>query len=89
MDLAWYWHLALGLLGGLVTALVTQGILALRLYRLQLAVATLQQAILTIRTQGAAKARWSKEDQLAQELQSFKTSTKPESDKYANDPIPY
>ena len=89
MDSAYLVDLLVGGLGGLLVALVTQGILALRVYRLQLTVGTLQQSLLSIKTTGAARVRWDKEDKLAQELQLFKESKPSSTDRYANDPIPY
>ena len=86
---AYYLDLLVGALGGLLVALGFQGILALRVYRLQLTVATLQQTLLTIKTQGAARVRWDKEDKLARELQEFKPTASSNGDRFANDPIPY
>jgi len=81
--------LLVGGLGGLLVALVFQGVLALRIYRLQLALATVQQTLLSIKTTGAARVRWDKEDKLAQELQAFKSTRSDNNDRFANDPIPY
>lgn len=90
MDYVYLISLGLGFVGGVLAWLAFQGILALRIYRLQLALATVQQALLSVKTAGAARARWDKEDKLAQELQAFsKAPSGPSADRFANDPIPY
>lgn len=89
MDSAYLVDLLVGGLGGLLVVLAFQGILALRVYRLQLTVATIQQTLLTIKTQGAARVRWDKEDKLAQELQAFTAKPSSNGERFANDPIPY
>lgn len=89
MTDAFWIQLASGFAGGVVAGLLVYGILALKLFRLQLAVGAVQQALLTSRNKQAAVARWSKEDQLEQELLKFGKGDKSTGDRFANDPMPY
>jgi hypothetical protein len=78
-----------GTVGGVAVVLVFYGILTLKLFRLQFALSGVQQALLTIRNQGAVNRRWDKHDKLEQEILAFKQENPAPKERFANDPLPW
>lgn len=89
MDRAILYTLAWSALAGVVTSLLTYGILALKLFRLQIAVASLREAMISIANKGKADMRWKKQDGLEQELAAFQKTGASRNERFANDPLPY
>lgn len=87
MDTAIFMQIAWGLIGGIVGQLVFHGLLSLKLFRLQMAVGSLQQTMLSLRNTEKANKRWQKEDTLQTELEAFKKEPKSNGTGYANDPL--
>lgn len=91
MDEVFTLNLLISFVAGVVGALLWTGILALKIYRLQFALSTVQQHLLTVRNTDAIQKRWKKRDQLEEDLQNFAANQKSpsHSERFANDPLPY
>lgn len=87
MDTVALWQIGYGVLGGGLTVVIFYGILALKVYRLQFAIVSLRETLLSLRNTEKVQKRWSKQDALEAEL--FK-SLPPEKEivsRFANDPM--
>lgn len=90
MDPQYLVHFGLGAAGGLLVFLFLHGILALKLYRLQIALAVTQNAVLGLRNSEKANKRWDKERTLQEDMDMFeKRQPVAKQEKFANDPLSF
>lgn len=80
-----YVQMLWGFGGGVLSCIITYGILALKLFRLQMQLGAVREAILSLRNQKANQVRQSKSSEEAEFLQSLRADPKPR-ERYANDP---
>lgn len=86
MDTAFIVQIGWGALGGGLVWLVLHSLLSLKLFRLHLALEQIRQQILSLQGSTKARARWDKDEALAQQLLSQPVH---KNERFANDPIPW
>jgi hypothetical protein len=84
---AWFEHFFFGALGGLVAFLVLHGLLSLKLFRLQVELSTLRNALLSVKNREKAETRWTRRDEMEQQLLSGQASKNVHQERFANDPL--
>jgi len=82
-------YILLGMTGGAVVVALAYGLLSLKLFRLQFALSSVQQALLSLQGREKAQRRWSKDEELAQQLLASASDKNVQKERYANDPIPW
>lgn len=83
-------YLLISFLAGVLGSLAWTGILALKIYRLQFTLSTVQQHLLTVRNTESIQKRWKKRDELEEQmLAAAANPAAQKSERFANDPLTY
>jgi len=89
MDFLIFQQIGWGALGGCAAYLVFHGVLALRIVRLQFAVVTLQNQLLSVRNTTRVQKRWNERDNIEAAMAEELGKVRRPAQRFDNDPLVY